>query len=435
MSLEYKILGQELVSYTDVTETVDTTSYYVSYEETSRPLFVTLKTFESSTAAYSTDGITWAETNIPSGAWSASTYGDGKFVAVGYQTTKAIYSRDGITWTQTSIPSNDWLSLSYGNGKFVATSFAATIYSTDGITWTQGSFPIDTSASLSVYGNGKFVAIPYSGSKAIYSTDGITWTETSLYEEPGTPVNSWNELIYSDGKFLALGLQSGDGSVSAFSVNGVDWTLNPNNLYFLFPSSITYGNGKFVGVRYNSSIAIYSTDGITWTETSIEQALWNSVTYDNGKFVAIGYNTSAAYSLDGISWTSSSLPSSAAWYRVIPGLGTTLAETLNIIGGQGTTQTEEFLPITVYTVPAEKQTTVTSIFVANHDDTDSTYDLAVVPAGEGLALKHHIRWDMAVAANDFENISTKITMSAGDKLVIFPSTVDTVSITAFGVEK
>jgi hypothetical protein len=96
---------------------------------------------------------------------------------------------------------------------------------------------------------------------------------------------------------------------------------------------------------------------------------------------------------------------------------------------------EEFLPITIYTVPEEKQTTVTSIFVANHDDTDSTYDLAVIPAGEELSLKHHIRWDMAVGAKDFENISTKITMSAGDKLVIFPSTVDTVSITAFGVEK
>jgi hypothetical protein len=438
MSLEYKILGQELVSYTDVTETVDTTSYYVSYEETSRPLFVTLKTFESSTAAYSTDGITWAETNIPSGAWGGATYGDGKFVAVGYQAAEAIYSRDGITWTQTSIPSNTWMSLSYGNGKFVATSFAATIYSTDGITWTQASLPIGTSGSLSAYGGGKFVAMGStgsSGSKAIYSTDGITWTETSMYEEPGTPVG-WQKLIYSDGKFLAIGfVLGGDQAISAFSVNGVDWTLNPNNLYGISPSSITYGNGKFVGLRYNSSIAIYSTDGITWTQTSIEQGLWNSVTYDNGKFVAIGYQTSAAYSLDGISWTSSSLPSSAAWYRVIPGLGTTLAETLNIIGGQGTTQTEEFLPITVYTVPAEKQTTVTSIFVANHDDTDSTYDLAVVPAGEELSLKHHIRWDMAVAANDFENISTKITMSAGDKLVIFPSTVDTVSITAFGVEK
>jgi hypothetical protein len=96
---------------------------------------------------------------------------------------------------------------------------------------------------------------------------------------------------------------------------------------------------------------------------------------------------------------------------------------------------EEFLPVTVYTVPENKQTTVTSIFVANHNETETTYDLAVVPAGEELSLKHHLRWDMAIAAKDFEEISTKITMSAGDKIVIFPSTIDTVSITAFGVEK
>lgn len=96
---------------------------------------------------------------------------------------------------------------------------------------------------------------------------------------------------------------------------------------------------------------------------------------------------------------------------------------------------EEFLPVTIYTVPANKQTTVTSIFVANHNNVETTYDLAVIPAGEELSLKHHIRWDMPILAGDFESLNTKITMSAGDKLVIFPSTVDTVSITAFGVEK
>jgi hypothetical protein len=105
------------------------------------------------------------------------------------------------------------------------------------------------------------------------------------------------------------------------------------------------------------------------------------------------------------------------------------------IGDQGTAQTEEFLPVTIYTVPSGKQTTVTSVFIANHDDTPSTYDFAVVPAGEELSLKHHIRWDMKIEAKDFENISTKITMSAGDGLVIFPSTSDTVSVTAFGVEQ
>ena len=101
------------------------------------------------------------------------------------------------------------------------------------------------------------------------------------------------------------------------------------------------------------------------------------------------------------------------------------------IGGYG----EEFLPVTIYTVPAGKQTTVTSVYVANQANSSSTYDFAVVPSGEELALKHHLRWDMPIAANDFEVVNTKITMSAGDKLVIFPSTVDTVSVTAFGVEK
>lgn len=107
------------------------------------------------------------------------------------------------------------------------------------------------------------------------------------------------------------------------------------------------------------------------------------------------------------------------------------------IGGQGnsTETVEEFLPVTIYTVPAGKQATVTSVYVANQNNTETTYDFAVVPSGEELSLKHHLRWDMAIAANDFEVINTKITMSAGDKLVIFPSTVDTISVTAFGVEK
>lgn len=107
------------------------------------------------------------------------------------------------------------------------------------------------------------------------------------------------------------------------------------------------------------------------------------------------------------------------------------------IGNQGGESeiVEEFLPVTIYTVPEGKQASVTSVYVVNHSTSESTYDFAVVPAGEDLSLKHHLRWDMPIASNDFEIINTKITMSAGDKLVIFPSTVDTVSVTAFGVEK
>ena len=106
------------------------------------------------------------------------------------------------------------------------------------------------------------------------------------------------------------------------------------------------------------------------------------------------------------------------------------------IGDQGGTSTAEyFLPVTIYTVPAGKSTIVTSMFIANQSPTETTYDLAIVKSGESLSLKHHIRWDYPIAGNNFDNITSKITMSAGDSIVIFPSTVDTVSITAFGVEQ
>ena len=192
----------------------------------------------------------------------------------------------------------------------------------------------------------------------------------------------------------------------------------------------------FVAVRAFRTRAAYSTDGITWTQTNLPSSTgWTSVTYGNGKFVAVTSGDTAAYSTNGITWTQTSLPTSANWTSVTYGETIELTETLNIIGGQGTTQTEEFLPVTIYTVPVGKQTTVTSVYVANQNNTETTYDFAVVPSGEELSLKHHLRWDMPIAANDFEAINTKITMSAGDKLVIFPSTVDTVSVTAFGVEK
>ena len=350
MSLDYKILGQELVSYTTVEEPTDTTSYYVSYEESVAPLFVAVRAFRTR-AAYSTDGITWTQTNLPSvTGWTSVTYGDGKFVAVASSDTAA-YSTNGITWTQTSLPTSAiWISVTYGDGKFVAVALYSNI--------------------------------------AAYSTDGITWTQTNL-------------------------------------PSGASWT------------SVTYGDGKFVAVASGDTIAAYSTNGIAWTQTNLPSGTgWESVTYGNGKFVAVApYSTIAAYSTNGITWTQTSLPISANWTSVTYGETIELTETLNIIGGQGTTQTEEFLPVTIYTVPTGKQTTVTSVYVANQNNTETTYDFAVVPSGEELSLKHHLRWDMAIAANDFEVINTKITMSAGDKLVIFPSTVDTVSVTAFGVER
>jgi len=103
-------------------------------------------------------------------------------------------------------------------------------------------------------------------------------------------------------------------------------------------------------------------------------------------------------------------------------------------GGGGSSVDENLLPVTVYTVPAGTQTVVTSIYVTNHDIVQRTYDLAVVPSGETLAVKHHIRWDFPISANDFDVVSSKLSLGAGDSIVILPSAADKIGISVFGLE-
>lgn len=105
------------------------------------------------------------------------------------------------------------------------------------------------------------------------------------------------------------------------------------------------------------------------------------------------------------------------------------------IGGGGTSGAEILAPVTLYTVPAGKSTVITSIFAVNLDTVSRTYDLAVVPSGESLSLKHHIRWDQPIAAAGVDLVTSKVTLSSGDSLVVLPSTINKVAFTAFGVEQ
>ena len=82
-----------------------------------------------------------------------------------------------------------------------------------------------------------------------------------------------------------------------------------------------YGNGKYVAVS-NSNTFAYSTDGITWTETSngLSDKAWTSICYGNGKYVTVDYGSNTfAYSTDGITWTETSngLNSGVWWFMVM----------------------------------------------------------------------------------------------------------------------
>jgi len=104
-------------------------------------------------------------------------------------TAKGAYTTNGTTWTEINLPtSGAWFSVAYGGGYWVGIGKInrATVYSSDGTSWTQGGTLPNQSGYLSGggfynvvgYVGGKFVALagPYLMNDAYSSNNGVTWT-------------------------------------------------------------------------------------------------------------------------------------------------------------------------------------------------------------------------------------------------------------------
>ena len=259
------------------------------------PLFVAVRnTFGLNGGAYSTDGLNWVSTLESPGSpryWESVTFGNNTFVAVAYSSTSAASSTDGITWTLRTLPTSiNWQSVTYGNNTFVAVSgqfqeyqpYAAT--STDGITWTARTIPGEFRSWKSVtYGNNTFVAVALGNNSsyspvttAASSTDGITWTLRTLSSSA-----YWSSVAYGNNTFVAVAAYLegyASSSTAATSTNGITWTTRtlPANANW---QSVTYGQNKFVAVATYSSKSATSTDGITWTLGTLPTyGSWQSVT-------------------------------------------------------------------------------------------------------------------------------------------------------------
>ncbi|MCR4555191.1 MAG: hypothetical protein K5766_00050 [Alphaproteobacteria bacterium] len=296
---------------------------------------VTVKYFAigKNSSAYSSNGIEWyeIETNLPTYTdngntgfnWKSVCYGKGEFIVVG---DRYIYSTsDGSNWSnQLSLSyytnsSPTWKSVCYGNGKFVAigpdkkvacgrslgTNFA---YSTWEVT--KDNVLSESDWTSVCYGKGIFVAV--GNKKAAYSIDGgESWTEVTA--EPISK-SDWISVCYGNKKFVAV-----SDECAAYSTDGKNWTkvttkpISEGNW-----KSVCYGDGKFVAVANES--AAYSTDGINWTKVDtapISEGLWGSVCYGDGKFVAVTLDSDkVVYSSDGKTWTETTLPFSGNWTSV-----------------------------------------------------------------------------------------------------------------------
>lgn len=271
----------------------------------------------TTTAASSTDSITWTVRTLPApannGFWSTCTYGAGVFVAVAGSTTAAS-STDGITWTERTLPiGRDWSNIAYGNGNFslIATNTTSSSYSTDGITWTLTTMPTSGSWLSICYGNDKFVAIRSlnDSTNTAYSTNGIVWTAGTI------PAANWQSVAYGNGLFVAVGTYSS----AATSTDGISWVSRTSAASDGL-RRVVYGNDTFVAIAPSGTTANYSTNGILWNLSTLPiSRSWKSITYGNGVFSAIAsYTTSSTTSTDGITWTLRTMPTITgnAWWAI-----------------------------------------------------------------------------------------------------------------------
>lgn len=223
---------------------------------------------------YSSDGITWARSNVANLYFSPIIYADGIWVASGALGTETdsglVYSTDGMTWERSNVTSGQFPAITHADGIWVAggsSEGSGIYYSSDGMEWTQSNITtflgpsqsmafLNTRPQLIAYANGIWVAV---GDTIYYSTDGMTWEETNIVDDSHV---LFNNITYGNGVWVASGILDFD----------------PSSGIVVYPR------------------IYYSVDGMTWTETNVStEGVFLSITYANGIWVAGGYNVGFWY--------------------------------------------------------------------------------------------------------------------------------------------
>jgi glucose-6-phosphate dehydrogenase assembly protein OpcA len=107
-----------------------------------------------------------------------------------------------------------------------------------------------------------------------------------------------------------------------------------------------------------------------------------------------------------------------------------MATTYKVLGQVAPSATTD---TTLYTVPASTQAVISTLVVANLAATAATYRIAVRPAGETLANKHYIAYDVPVGASDSTTLTLGLTLSTTDVITIYGSSA-TLAFNLSGME-
>jgi hypothetical protein len=213
---------------------------------------------------YTTDGVNWNYSTIPSYGWWGALYANGMYIITGsdyidatHVQAKIAYSEDCINWTQVDLkeveqdnaPYVSWRATCYGDGKFIVMpcNTKTGFYSYDGKNWEEFYLPDDSDTYYNIYniayGNGVFVAMSNARKNYLTSNDGIHWTKQEFD-------NLYSHYVGFDGKhFIAL-----SGCIIKYSEDGINWKLSKNEIDLSNEYDVLlFGNGKYITAGYNTS--------------------------------------------------------------------------------------------------------------------------------------------------------------------------------------
>lgn len=153
--------------------------------------------------------------------------------------------------------------------------------------------------------NADLFVIPSISGTVLTSSDAVTWTQRRIISQSATGIANVGSVAYFSNGVIAA--TAGGGVYS--STNGTSWTTNPvtgaSNLAQVAWNS-TYGY-VVVGGTLSTPFIYTSPDLVTWTARTSPVAQGLSFVVNGSRFVALGYNGAIIYSTDGITWTSTTL--------------------------------------------------------------------------------------------------------------------------------
>ncbi|WP_190276179.1 InlB B-repeat-containing protein [Paenibacillus sp. JDR-2] len=202
----------------------------------------------------SNDGVDWKSVTPPGESGETLygvTYGNSGYVAVGAsndinfnQTQTILTSSNGSSWSQQLMASGALNAVAFGGGTYVAVGSGGTILSsTNGVNWTPQNSGVTTTLRGVTYGNGLFVAVGSSG-KILASTDGANWTSVT------PPVSgAFYGAAYGEGTFVVVG---GSGTILS-SPDGQNWQQRASGTTAVLYGA-AYVNGEFMALGSNGTI-------------------------------------------------------------------------------------------------------------------------------------------------------------------------------------